>query len=168
MGRFGLRSGGIELRLSDDDIRVLGLMGELLASVGQKDGDPAAERLSVAAYPEDGEAQADYDRYMAPELDEQRRIDRAAVDSSLEEARGGQTSLENDEAGSWLRVLNEARLVLAARLGIEEEGWGERDPMTPAMAFLLYLTEVQDDLIGVLSHRLGPPDPPGRRGRPST
>lgn len=155
MGRFGLRSGGIELRLSDDDIRVLGLMGELLASVGQKDGDPAAGRLSVAAYPEDDEAQKDYERFMAPELDEQRRIDRAAVDSSLEEARRGEVSLSEHEAGSWLTVLNEARLVLAARLGIEEEGWGERDPMTPAMAFLLYLTEIQDDLIRVLSRQIG-------------
>ena len=154
MRRFGLKSGTIELRLSEDDVRVLGLMGKLLESVGRKDDDPAAERLSVAAYPEDGEAQADYERFMAPELDAQRRIDRAAVDSSLEAARGGAVTLSDDEAGSWLTVLNEARLVLAARLGIEEEGWGEKAPMTPSLAFLLYLTEVQDDLINVLGRQI--------------
>ena len=158
MRRFSSRSGVIELRLRDDEIDALSLMRGLLTSVGHQEGDPAAERLSVAAYPEDAEAQAEYGRLMAPELDRQRGRDRAAVTSSLEAARDGPVNLTTDEAESWLMVINEARLALAARLGIEQEGWGEtkdeQSPPVPAMVLLVYLTGVQDDLIEALGDHL--------------
>ena len=158
MRRFRSRSGAIELRLRDYDIHALDLMGRLLASVGLSPGDPAAERLSVAAYPEDEEAQAEYGRLMAPELDTHRQMDRATVSSALAAARKGPVSLTTAEAESWLAVINETRLALAARLGIEEEGWGETvdelSPPVPEMVFLVYLTEVQDDLIRALADQL--------------
>lgn len=113
------------------------------------------DRLSVVAYPDDDEAQAEYGRLMAPELERQRKRDRAMVSSSLDAARRGPVELSTVEADSWLVVINEARLALAARLGIEEEGWGtpaDADGFpTPEMALLLYLTEVQDDLIHALA-----------------
>ena len=158
MRRFRSRSGVIELRLRDDEIDALSLMVGLLASVGHQEGDPAAERLSVAVYPEDADAQAEYGRLMAPELDGQRSRDRATVTSSLEAASDGPVNLTTAEAESWLMVINEARLALAARLGIEEEGWGEttddRSPPAPAMVLLVYLTGVQDDLIEALGDQL--------------
>ena len=158
MRRFRSRLRVIELRLRKDDIHALSLICRVLASVGDEPGDPAAERLSVAIYSEDEEAQAEYGRLMAPELDKQRQMDRAVVASSLEAALRGPVSLTPDEAESWLTSLNEARLVLAARLGIEEEGWGETDDERshpePEMVLLMYLTGVQDDLIGALADQI--------------
>ena len=154
MRRFRSRDGHIELRLRNSDILALSLMPKVLGTVGDEEGDPAAERLSAPAYPEDDEAQADYVRLMAPELDRQRRLDRAVVESSLEVARSGPVRLTASESDAWLMVINETRLALAARLGIEEEGWGETDfeqeSMRSQMAYLLYLTDVQADLIEAL------------------
>ena len=158
MRLFRSRSGVIEMRLREDEVDALSLMRKVLASVGREEGDPAAERLSVAVYPEDVEAQAEYGRLMAPELNSQRQRDRAAVTSSLEAARHGPVNLTTAEAESWLMVLNEARLTLAARLGIHEEGWGESGDEwghpVPEMVLLRYLTEVQDDLIGAMGNQL--------------
>ena len=133
-------------------------MRTILESVGRESGDPAERRLSVDVYPDDAEAQSEYGRLMAPEMDRQRQTDRAAVTSSLEAARDGPVKLTTAEGESWLTVINEARLALAARLGIEEEGWGEtRDvgsPPAPAMVLLVYLTGIQDDLIQALGDHL--------------
>lgn len=144
--------------LRSDEVDALSLMMPVLSSVGSDGGDPAADRLSVAAYPEDPDEQAEYERLMEPELDRHRQVDRAAVASSLEAARRGPVSLTLSEADSWLIVINETRLALAARLGIEEEGWGTPAGTgagpDPEMALLMYLTEVQDDLIRTLSDQI--------------
>ncbi len=155
MGRFRLRAGSLEVRLGLDEVQALTLVPGLLASVGREAGDPAAERLEVAAYPDDDEAQAEYGRLMGPELDGDRLRDRSTMYSSLDDARRGPVNLSLAEANAWLMVINEARLTLASRLGIEEEGWGlseDRQVLpSPELALLVYLTEVQDDLIGALS-----------------
>lgn len=158
MRRFRARSEGVELTLRGEEVDALSLMMPVLSSVGDENGDPAADRLSVAAYPADQDAQAEYERLMAPELDKHRKVDRAVVVSSLEAARRGSVRLSLPEADSWLVVMNETRLALAARLGIEEEGWGTtvgslRRPQ-PEMALLTYLTEVQDDLIQALADHI--------------
>ena len=146
------------MRLSREEVDALSLLPGVLASVGREEDDPAAARLSVAAYPNDEEAQAEYGRLMAPELEQQRTRDRATVSSSLDAARRGPVALSTAEADSWLMVINEARLALAARLGISEEGWGlpghPRDVPAPEMALLVYLTGVQDDLISALAERI--------------
>ncbi len=155
MKRFRGREGVIEMRLRPDEVRALSLLPRLLESVGHDPRDPAAERLSVEAYPDDEEAQAEYGRLMAPEMDQQRQADRAVLSSSLESAQDGPVDLTPAAADSWLLVVNEARLALAARLGIEEEGWGlsgeQRGMRVPEMALLVYLTDVQDELISVLA-----------------
>lgn len=158
MRRFRSRPGGIEVSLRGDEVDVLSLMMPVLSSVGSESGDPASQRLSVAAYRDDQDAQAEYERLMEPELERHRQVDRAVVVSSLEAARRGPVSLTLSEADSWLMVINETRLALAARLGIEEEGWGttmgSRGRPAPEMALLVYLTEVQDDLIEALADQI--------------
>ena len=158
MRRFRAGSGGIEVVLRGYDIDALSLMMPVLSSVGEDGSDPAAHRLSVAAYPEDQDAQAEYERLMEPELERHRQVDRAAVASSLQAARRGSVRLTPSEADSWLIVINETRLALAARLGIEEEGWGTTvgapGRPEPEMALLVYLTEVQDDLIQALADQV--------------
>ena len=127
MARFKALPDRIEMRPMGDDLLALSLMQELLASVGEEPDDPAAGRLSVAAYPQDGEAQSEYERLMNPELDRQRRMDRDAVASVLKAAESGTVDLTATEAEALLMVLNEARLALGARLGIVEDGWDSGD-----------------------------------------
>lgn len=155
--RFRWRDEGVELRLPADEIEALGMVNELLASVGTHEGDPAARRLAVPAYPDDTEANEEFERLMGPELDTSRVADRSAVETTLEEARRSSVILSPSEAEAWLLVLNEARLALAARLGIEEEGWGEDEAAlasNPTLAFLHYLTYLHGELTMVLMERL--------------
>jgi len=155
MARFKALPDRIEMRPMGDDLLALSLMQELLASVGEEPDDPAAGRLSVAAYPQDGEAQSEYERLMNPELDRQRRMDRDAVASVLKAAESGTVDLTATEAEALLMVLNEARLALGARLGIVEDGWdsGDRRASDPVALLLRYLTGYQDDLVRALAKR---------------
>ena len=155
MARFKVLPDRIEMRPMGDDLLALSLMQELLASVGEEPDDPAAGRLSVAAYPQDGEAQSEYERLMNPELDRQRRMDRDAVASVLKAAESGTVDLTATEAEALLMVLNEARLALGARLGIVEDGWdsGDRRASDPVALLLRYLTGYQDDLVRALAKR---------------
>ena len=62
--------------------------------------------------------------------------------------------LDADEAESWLTVLGDSRLALAARLEITEPGWeidADDDPQRITLGFLSYL---QDQLVSVLMERL--------------
>ena len=155
MARFKVMPDRIEMRPVGDDLAALSLMQEALASVGKEPGDPAVGRLSVAAYPDDGEAQSEYERLMNPELDRQRRMDRDAVTSVLKAAESGTVQLTAPEAEALLMVLNEARLALGARLGIVEDGWGSEEWVSdPAALLLRYLTGYQDDLVRALAERL--------------
>ena len=153
MARFQALSEHIEMRPIGDDLLALSLAQEVLSSVGEDADDPAVQRLSVAAYPDDETAQAEYRRLTAPDIDRQRRMDRDSVASVVKAAEDGPVSLTVPEAEALLMVLNEARLALGARLGIVTEGWGpdEQTASDAALLLLQYLTGYQDDLIRALS-----------------
>ena len=155
MARFKTRPDRIEMRPVGYDLVALSLMQEMLASVGEDPDDPAVGRLSVAAYPDDGDAQSEYERLMNPELDRQRQRDRDAVASVLKAAESGTVDLTLPEAEALLMVINEARLALGARLGIVEDGWESdgRRASDPVALLLRYLTGYQDDLIRALADR---------------
>jgi len=158
MARFKTWPDRIEMRPVGHDLVALSLMQEVLASVGEGPDDPAVGRLSVAAYPDDGDAQSEYERLMSPELDQQRQGDRDAVASVLKAAESGTVDLTPPEAEALLMVVNEARLALGARLGIVEDGW-ESDGRTasdPVALLLRYLTGYQDDLIRALAEQFEP------------
>ena len=80
--------------------------------------DPALARLFPAAYRDDDEAAADFRRYTEPAL---RAGKVAALRTALETLSGPDVSLNEEQAGAWLRALNDSRLVLAQRLGVTEE-----------------------------------------------
>ncbi len=63
--------------------------------------------------------------------------------------------LDEEEAQAWLTVVGEARLVLAARLGIEEDGWEELlPPERPEVGALHFLGWLQSELVEALSEEL--------------
>ncbi len=137
----------IRVHLSAPEVEVLADLPLLLGSVGYDADDPAAVRLAPAAYPDLPEAEAEWRRYVEPELAQGRDLDRASFLDTL-----GASVLSEEEAGAWLRIIGEARLVLGARLGITEDGWTDAEPGTdPATALLHYLSWLQEGLVAALA-----------------
>ena len=112
---------GILVTLTPDDLELLGQLPEFLSTLGDPGEDPAAARLRSPVYREDGPASEEWWRLMASEIEQSRVADRSAFSMVLESAGAG-TVASVPEAEALLRVLNEARLALAARLGVAEEG----------------------------------------------
>jgi hypothetical protein len=146
---FKTHRDGVAVRLAPLERDFLRGLPELLEHVDADPEDPAFLRLHVKAYPDAPEAQAEMDEYSGSQLAEARAADRAAFLATLDNA-----VLSPDEAETWLTVLGDSRLALAARLGITEPGWetaDEEDPERIALGFLSYL---QDQLVDVLVDRL--------------
>lgn len=142
---------GVTVRLSDVERQFLLGLPSLLSSLEGDPEDPAYKRLHVAAYPDDPAAQKEMSEYSGSQLAEARSIDRARFTASLESE---ETVLSPDEAESWLTVLGDTRLALAARLGIDEPGWEAADEEDPERITLGFLSYLQDQLVSVLMERL--------------
>ena len=112
---------GILVTLTPEDLELLSQLPEFLASLGDPASDPAAARLRAPVYREDDDESEEWWRLMADEFREARAADRSAFEMILESASAG-TVASVAEAEAFLRVVNESRLALAARLGVEEEG----------------------------------------------
>jgi hypothetical protein len=151
---FRLVANQIELTMDPREAEALLLVPDLLDSVGETGSDPGADRLDQAPYPDDPEAAAEYRRLMADELVQSRAADRSAFSLTVEQSPGGVT-LSPGEAEAWLRVLAEGRLVLAARMGISEDGWEDDLPEDdPAGSLLHYLGWLQGSLAETLESSL--------------
>ncbi len=93
--------------------------------------DPAIERLTPAVYPDDDAASAEFHRLTASDLLDRRAADARAVLRTLRhdgerleiDGAAGEIDLDldADTAHAWLRTLSALRLVLASRLGIDDE-----------------------------------------------
>lgn len=133
------------LVLDPNERSVLQQMPELLA------GDDAGGRLSYVAHSDDPDADARYQELVSDDLAGLRRADR----NRLEAVLGGET-IGPEDVEAFMRVIGEVRLVLAARLGIEDDGWeadlgAESDPELALLGWLGYL---QDAAVGALTDLL--------------
>ena len=142
--------GVIELRLSGDERSLLaGLVSELRALLDGAPGDPSLRRLFPPAYDEADDESA-YRDLMGDELLDGRR---AALDLVARTVDGERLSAE--EADTWLRALNDLRIVLGTRLDVQEDTFAEElrrdDPRAPALAVYGYLSWLQEQLIEALS-----------------
>jgi len=95
----------------------LGDVLPLLAGIGARGSDPAADRLMVPVYLNDPDANEEWWRLMGQDLDAARQADRAVFSKMV--TGEAPVVLDLEEADAVLRVLNEVRLALGARLGIE-------------------------------------------------
>ena len=124
---FVAEADGIRITLPHGLAEFLADVPAALDHVGSVEGDPARDRLSVAVYPDDRDADDEYWRWMGDELDQSRAADRSAFATLVEGAEEGVLA-STAEAHGFLRVLVEIRLALAARLGVEtEEDYGRLD-----------------------------------------
>jgi hypothetical protein len=142
------RSGdGVRVSLTDREIDVLHRVPDLLAGVGESGADPAADRLTYHPHPDDPEADEAYRRLLAGQLEGARADDRGVFAATLRTSQ-----ISRGQADAWLRVIGEARLVLASRLGITEDGWSDVfSPDEPVeMSLLRLLGAYQDELVDAL------------------
>jgi hypothetical protein len=142
--------GTVELRLSRDERALLaGLVEELRSLLDGAPGDPSLRRLFPPAYDEEDDERA-YRDLMGGELLDGRRAALELVAETVEHDR-----LSAEEADTWLRALNDLRLVLGTRLDVREDTFAEElrpdDPRAPALAVYAYLSWVQEQLVEALS-----------------
>lgn len=151
MTHFKATRRGIRVQLSPEERIFLGDILPMLAGLGAPGSDPAADRLHVPVYLDDPESNTEWWRLMGADLDAARDADRAVLRRLIDEY--GDLILDEDEANALLRVINEARLVLGARLGIEVESDHEDVP-EESRRVLDYLGWLLEELTVELSRSL--------------
>jgi hypothetical protein len=142
---FEVSDGVVYVELSTEATTLLSQLPALLSTVGVVDSDPGYEVLHRPLYADDSLADAELSDLAAKEVDRQRVADRQVV----HDIGAGATSMTEREAHGFLRSVNEARLVLAARAGVFEEGaaWEDRISQDPALAAVAWLGYLQGELI---------------------
>jgi len=129
--------------------------------------DPVLARLFPVAYRDDEEAAGEFRRYTETELRTGKAASAAAVIDALEEAGlPGEVEeiglmidveLDPDGAVTWMKALNDMRLALATRLGVEdddEEYWEslpDDDPRVHVHDIYDWLAFLQETLIQAVS-----------------
>jgi hypothetical protein len=169
------RKGGVSLTLGSTETRILRhVLTEMLELLGPEEevadplaaalgigrigtsttvpDDPALARLFPDGYTDDPEASADFRRYTEPSLRAAKRLaTRTALETIGEPGRRQVLSLEQAEL--WLRALNDTRLVLGERLGVDDD-WdvvaaslAEDDPRRSLYWVYDRLTYLQETLV---------------------
>ena len=113
------RGGGIDVDLSADEKVFLSELLEVLAGIPRVGDDPASQRLRVPVYLDDPESNDEWWRLMGEELTAARNADRHVFHKVMVDS--GPAHLSDEQADAFLRVLNEGRLALGARFGLEVE-----------------------------------------------
>ena len=108
-------------------------------------------RLDYTAHPDDPGAEARYRELIGEDLTDLRETDRRAFDDFITGNPGRPDTLE-----AFMRVVGEARLVLAGLLGIEDDSWESpaRMQSDPELALLGWLGYLQDAAVEVLTEFL--------------
>ncbi|MGH3104319.1 MAG: DUF2017 family protein [Gaiellaceae bacterium] len=147
-----LRDGSYRLRLGGTERQALRGFCEELRELIEADGDEVA-RLFPAAYRDDAEASAEYDRLVRDELVGGRLESLRTVEATIDCER-----LDEAQLAAWCGTLNDLRLVLGERIGVTEDlyetGIDPRDPRAPELALYGWLTWLQGHVVEALSSRL--------------
>ena len=112
--------------------------------------DPALARLFPDGYSEDEHASADFRRFTEQDL-------RQAKLDALNDVRlmlmdfSGKSPVTPTQAKSWLKAINDLRLVLGTRLEITDEGETDFDTDEPGIHLYNDLTDLQGTLLDALS-----------------
>lgn len=119
------------------------------------DPDPALERLTPDAYPEDPDASREFRTLTRGDLLHRRAHDAAIVKRALEgiepldgtddDFSPADIAIPDDQIDAWLRTLTAVRLVIASRLGIASED--DHDPSDPRFGVYDWLGFRLDGLV---------------------
>ena len=158
MKLFYRAEGLIHSRLQEFDLALLRMVPQLIDTLGAVGFDPAVERFTPRVFADDEERSAEYRRLAGELIDDGRAEDAAALRDLLGAVESGD-ALTDEEASCWMRAINQARLILGARLGIEDDGWEETSglsPEDPSVLMLHLLGRMQSHLIAALVGGLEP------------
>jgi hypothetical protein len=145
---------GVKVALGSPELELLESLPEFLADVREGGpADPAFARLNPAAYRDDFAAQHDYATVAAPMLAEARAGHETLYTEGVEAVADGRP-LTLEQAEAWLTVIGDARLALAARLGITDPAWSSEPAAGPAREALDFLGYLQDRLVATLTKTL--------------
>jgi hypothetical protein len=141
------RDGTVRLSLPRTERALLrSVHAELSGLLDDAPDDPDLRRLFPPAYVDDADGDAEYRRLVGDQLADGRRRAFDTVAATLDRDR-----LTAEEADSWLRALNDARLVLGTRLDVTEEmdfaQFERDDPRAPEAAVYLYLSWLVEQLV---------------------
>jgi hypothetical protein len=149
--RFKTTGSLVEVDLSSDERVFLTELLDLLMSIPNVGDDPASRRLRVPVYLDDPESNDEWWRHMGEELTVSRTADRRVFQRVMSESTP--IRLDMEEASSFLRVLNEGRLALAARFGLEVEE--DHDSLPESQRDILdYLGWLLEELTSELTRAL--------------
>jgi len=121
--------------------------------------DPALQRMFPDAYPHDPQASSDFRRFTQGDMWQSRIAAAEVVRQGLAETAGGSrpVRIRPDQVDPWLKCLTSLRLVLAARLGIEDAESAERvaavsddDPRAFMISVYEWLGFAQETLVDAL------------------
>jgi len=122
----------------------------------ERPDDPALARLFPDAYTDDDDAASEFRRFTERSLRDGKLANARTVLDGL--ARGGdKLTLSDGEEQAWLGTLNDLRLTLGSRLGIEEDSHEkfaalpDDDPAFSAFWVYDWLTYLQETLVRALS-----------------
>jgi hypothetical protein len=146
------RAGRFQFRLPPEERTVVRqLAGELRELLGTE--DPALARLFPPGNVSDPASDAEYRALVKDDLTAQRLEALQVVERTLDA-----TDVDQEEAGAWLAVVNDLRLVIGTRLEVtedmNEEGVPPGDPRAPAFDVYRYLTWLQWQLVEVMAETL--------------
>ncbi len=103
---------------------------------------------------DDAKLQAEYDRWVRPDIEKGREVDLTMVRDALS---GGEDTLPLTEAQTlvWLRAFNHLRVAAGEILGIEGDGWEdtatEATKQKPEYGVLIALGYLQEELVAALN-----------------
>lgn len=148
---FRRTNDAIVIEVTGHEAVFLGQIPSLLDSVGAVQGDRGYSVLHRPLCLDDRNVDDELRDLVSQELDAQRLTDRTVLERCIREG----SSMTLDEGHGVLRSLNDARLVLAARAGVFEDGraWEDRIDEDPALAAVAWLGYVQTELLRALSER---------------
>lgn len=144
------RGGGFRVGLAEHERELLRqlcirLADEVAGGGPEAPGDDGLARLFPAAYADDEEAAAEYERLVGPALAD----GKVAALRLTAETAGGER-LDEETLQAWLGALNDVRLVLGTRLGVTEDVYAQ-EPSHPAFAVYAWLTWLQGEVVEALS-----------------
>jgi hypothetical protein len=141
------RRGRIQMKLDAKEREaLLGIVEQFGARLG------GTLATTPRAY-EESELQAEYHRWVWPDVERGRDTDLQVVRDCL--AAGEDTlPLTEAQALSWLRAFNHLRVAAGEMLGIDADGWEERADATqrrkPEFGVLVALGWIQEELVAAL------------------
>ena len=140
------RQGAFEVRLGPVERDILRSLPPQLRDVLVGEEDPALERLFPSAYPDDPGREGEYRRLVHDQLLAARLDAIDTLESTVDADR-----LDEEQLLTWMRVVNDLRLLLGTRLEVTEDP-SERelpptDPRRPAFELYGWLSWLEQEMV---------------------